>query len=258
MVRRVMPVAAVLLLAVMVGIPAGAANTSAETTAVAYVTAFQNGRWEDAKLLASDAALSFVELVQVRKGTTDGFTKVEAVESEVIGDSVRVKVYYANKDGKIVPRYVKVKSVGVGKDAVVDDKLVGSDWVSSSYSKGLFKKPETIGGITLQVLGYLQMGDEIKFDLYFTNGGKLDRYIMPMQEAFCVVEIGGTFKKRYYSLVPETVTDGLLKAGTSVRTFALMPFWQKDPATAGLKGEKLSWILYIPFGPIDQFAIEYL
>jgi len=129
------------------------------------------------------------------------------VESEVIGDSVRVKVYYANKDGKIVPRYVKVKSVGVGKDAVVDDKLVGSDWVSSSYSKGLFKKPETIGGITLQVLGYLQMGDEIKFDLYLTNGGKLDRYIMPMQEAFCVVEIDGTFKKRYYSLVPETVTE---------------------------------------------------
>ena len=257
--RRVaLPLLAALIAIVSFSAPSMTANTAAETTAVAYVTAFQKGNWAEAKLLSADAALSFVELVEVRNGTTDGFTKVEAVQSEQLGDSVRVKVYYSNKDGKLIPRYVKVKNIAVGKDAVIDDKLVGADWVSTNYTKGLFKTPETIGGVTLTVLGYLQMGDEIKFDLYITNASKLDVYVMPMQESFSVVEIDGTFKKRYFSLVPEKVTDGLLKAGMSVRTFAMMPFWQKDPATSGLKGERISWVFYLPFGPIDQFAIEYL
>lgn len=238
--------------------PASTANAAAETTAVAYVTAFQKGNWADAKLLAADAALSFVELVEVRNGTTDGFTAIQAVQSEQLGDSVRVKVYYANKDGKIIPRYVKVKNISVGKDAVTDDKLVGADWVSINYTKGLFKTPETINGVTLSILGFLQMGDEIKFDLFITNASKLDVYVMPMQEAFSVVEIDGTFKKRYFALVPDKVTDGLLKAGMSIRTFAMLPYWQKDPAIAGLKGEKISWVFYLPFGPIDQFAIGYL
>lgn len=256
--RRLLATAAALMLAALFALPASTANTAAENTAAAYVTAFQKGDWTSAKLLSSDAALSFVELVEVKKGSTDGFTAIVAVESEQLGDSVRVKVYYSNKDGKVVPRYVKVKNIGVGKDSVVDDKLVGSEWVSNNYSKGLFKRTETIGGVTLQILGYLQLGDEIKFDLYITNAGKLDRYVLPMQESFYVVEIDGTFKKRYYALVPEKVADGLLKAGEGRRTFALLPYWQKDPATAGLKGEKISWVFYLPIGAIDQFAIEYM
>jgi hypothetical protein len=256
--KRLLVLAVAVCLVAAAGLSALTADSAAETTAAAYVTAFQKGNWADAKLLSSDAALSFVELVESRKGTTDGFKAIEKVESEQLGDSVRVKVYYSNKDGKLIPRYVKVKNIGIGKNAVVDDKLVGSDWVSNSYSKGLFKTTETIEGVTLSVIGYLQVGDEIKFDLYITNASKLDRYIMPMQESFAVVELDGTFRKRYYALVPEIVTDGLLKAGTSIRTFAIMPYWQKDPAIAGLKGEKIIWIFYLPFGPINQFALEYL
>jgi len=256
--KRLLLIAVAVCLVAATSLVAVTADSAAETTAAAYVTAFQKGNWADAKLLSSDAALSFVEFVEAKSGAADGFTAIVKVESEQLGDGVRVKVYYTNKEGRLVPRYVKVKNIGVGKNAVVDDKLVGSDWVSNNYSKGLFKKTETISGVTLSVLGYLQIGDEIKYDIFIANDSKLDRYIMPMQESYTVVEIDGVFKKRYFAIVPANVTDGLLKAGTGVRSFAIMPFWQKDPATAGLKGEKISWILFLPFGPLDQFAIEYL
>jgi len=239
-------------------LPAVSADSAAETTAIAYVTAFQKGNWAEAKLLSAEAALSFVEFVEAKSGSADGISSVVKTESEQLGDGIRVKVYYTNQEGRIVPRYVKVKNVGVGKNAVVDDRLLGGDWISNSYSKGLFKKTETIAGVTLSIVGYLQIGDEIKFDLYITNASKLDRYILPMQEGYSVVEIDGTFKKRYYSILPVKVTDGILKAGESLRSYTIMPFWQKDPAISGLKGESVSWIYFLPFGPLDQFAIEYL
>lgn len=234
------------------------ANVAAESTAAAYVTAFQKGNWEEAKMLASDVALSFVEFVQAKKGATDGFTGIEKIESVQTGDSIRVKVYYKNSSGRLVPRYVKVKSISVGKNAVVDDRLVGSDWVSNSYNKAFFKVPETIEGVTVTIQGFLQIGDEIKYDITIANSSRMDRYVMPMQESYCVVEIDGVFKKRYYSIVPEVVTDGIVKAGEIRRSFAIMPFWQRDPSIAGLKVEKVSWIFFLPFGPLEQFALEYM
>lgn len=258
MIKKLSILAVLISLFSLAAAPGVGANTAAETAAVAYVTAFQKGNWAEAKMLASDVALSFVEFVEAKKGSSDGFKSIEKVESVQTGDSIRVKVYYVNASGRLVPRYVKVRSISVGKNAVVDDRLVGSDWISNSYTKAFFKKPETIDGVTVAIQGFLTIGDEIKYDLTVTNASKLDRYIMPMQESYCVVEIDGAFKKRYYSIVPEVVTDGVIKAGDTVRSFAIMPFWQKDPSIAGLKVEAVSWIFFLPFGPLEQFALEYM
>jgi hypothetical protein len=43
-----------------------------------------------------------------------------------------------------------------------------------------------------------------------------------------------------------------------MRTYAIMPFWSVDPKFSGRTIKSLSWTLFIPFGPIDQYAFDYI
>ncbi|OPZ62322.1 MAG: hypothetical protein BWY85_02131 [Firmicutes bacterium ADurb.Bin506] len=208
--------------------------------------------------MADEAALSWVEYVAARQGSTDGIRSVDRVESAITGESVRAKVYYTNAEGHTRLRYVKLRSKD-GKYVVVDNKMVGEDWISSSYKKGLFSGAVTIGSVRLTVLGFLEVPPEVKIDMLVENTSDTDTcYIYPSLEAFYMVTLDGTKWQRYFSKLPAYVPESPLPPGASMRTFAIFPYWTSDPALAGQQVKSLEWTLFVPYGPIDQFAIDYM
>jgi hypothetical protein len=54
------------------------------------------------------------------------------------------------------------------------------------------------------------------------------------------------------------VPEKPLPKGVAMRTYAIMPFWSVDPKFSGRTIKSLSWTLFIPFGPIDQYAFDYI
>lgn len=230
----------------------------AEARAVEYVTAFQKGEWARAEALASDAALSWVEYVGARDAKTDGILTTDRVESAAIGESVRAKVYYTNSEGQIRVRYLKLKQVS-GDYFVVDDRMLGRDWVSLSYRKGLFPTPQEIDGVRITVVGLLEVQPEIKIDFVIENSptGR-ERLVLPSLEAFYVVDADGQVKKKYFANPPQVVPEKPVGPGQKIRSYAIMPYWHVDPVFQGKAWKKVGWVLYIPFGPVDQFAFDYM
>lgn len=248
----------VLALFIVAVLPAGAVLSLPEQRASDFVSAFQKGEWERAQAMCSDAALSFVEYVAARGGKTDGLTEIVRVETAPIGESLRAKVYYRNGDGQTRVRYLKLREVA-GEFTVIDDRMMGSDWISSSYKKGLFAAAQEIGGVRLAVLGFLEVPPEIKIDMIVQNVSASDKcYIYPSLEAFYVVTIDGSTRKRFFASPPENVPEAPISPGSSMRSFAIFPYWASDPALSGKQITSLDWTLFVPFGPIDQFAIDYM
>ena len=139
--------AVVILLAIS---PLGVATSSetglsqAEQVAGEFVTAFQRGDWKRLREISAEAALSWVEYVGARAGQTDGIESIARVESATMGESIRAKVYFINKDGQMRLRYLKLREIG-GAFKVIDDRMMGAEWVSLSYRKGLFAVAGDIG-----------------------------------------------------------------------------------------------------------------
>ncbi len=231
----------------------------AEQAASQFVLAFEKAEWSKAAAMADEAALSWVEYVAARQGgATEGIRGVDRVESAVTGESIRAKVYYTNAEGHIRLRYVKLR-LKEGRYVVVDDKATGHDWISSSYKKGLFAGVNTIGTVRLTVLGFLEVAPEVKVALLLENISDTDTcYIYPSLEAFYTVTIDGTKWHRYFSESPAQVPESPLPPRGTLRTFAIFPYWTSDPALAGQNVKSLEWTLFVPYGPIDQFAIDYM
>ncbi|MEA4883470.1 MAG: hypothetical protein VB144_07430 [Clostridia bacterium] len=237
---------------------AAAAADAAEAVAAEFVSAFQKCDWKRAQSFCSDAALSWVEYVSARDGKTDGITSISKVESSVLGESIRAKVYYVNADGQLRVRYLKIRDIE-GRPAVVDDRMMGREWVSLSYRKGLFATPQEIGGVRVTVLGLLEAPPEVKIDLLVENiSGPADCMVLPSIEAFYVVDADGAVRQKYYASAPELLPEKPLAKGETMRTYAILPFWSADPAFSGRQWKKITWTLYVPFGPLDQFAFDYM
>jgi len=115
--------------------PARAESTAtAEEVAREYFAAFQEGEWLTAQGLADDAALSWVEYVGSREGKTDGLASIMKIETANLGDSVRAKIYYQSSDGQVRLRYLKLRDIA-GRYRVVDDKMLGGEWISYPIEK---------------------------------------------------------------------------------------------------------------------------
>lgn len=230
----------------------------AEKAASEFVTAFQKEEWPRVMAMADEAALSWVEYVAARQGATDGIRSIDRVESAVTGESVRAKVYYTNAEGYTRLRYVKLRLKG-DKYVVVDNKMIGEDWISSLYKKGLFASAGIIGDVRLTVLGFLEAPPEVKIDMLVENTSSTETcYVYPSLEAFYMVAIDGGKWQRYFAELPAYVPESPLPPGGSMRTFAIFPYWTSDPALAGKQIKSLEWTLFVPYGPIDQFAIDYM
>ncbi|HOK70899.1 MAG TPA: hypothetical protein PLM91_01090 [Bacillota bacterium] len=257
--KRWTALGALLILLVAIPFSAGASSTAtAEEVAREYLMAFQEGDWRRAEELADDAALSWVEYVGSREGKSDGIVSIAAVETANLGDSVRAKVYYTNSDGQLRVRYLKLRDIA-GRFRVVDDKMLGGEWISLSYRKGLFPTAKEIGGVRVRVVGMLEVPPEIKFDLIVENvSGPDNCLIYPSLEAFYVVEADGAIRGKYFAQPPAVVPEKPLPKGVAMRTYAIMPFWSVDPKFSGRTIKSLSWTLFIPFGPIDQYAFDYI
>lgn len=250
------------VLAVLVAVlhsPAGAVSTAtAEEVAREYLTAFQQGDWRRAEGFADDAALSWVEYVGSREGKTDGLASITTIETVNLGDSVRAKIYYENSDGQVRLRYLKLRDIA-GRYRVVDDKMLGGEWISLSYRKGLFAKAREIGGVRVRVVGILEVPPEIKFDIIVENvSGPGECFIYPSLEAFYVVEADDAVRGKYFAQPPAAVPEKPLPVGGAMRTYAIMPFWSVDSRFAGRAIKSLTWTLYVPYGPLDQYAFDYI
>lgn len=238
--------------------PAGAGQSQAEQVAGEYVMAFQKGDWKRLRETSADAALSWVEYVGARAGQTDGIQSVTRVESVVMGESIRAKVYFANKDGQTRLRYLKLREIA-GTFKVVDDRMMGAEWVSLSYRKGLFSRPQEISGVRVSVIGLLEAPPEVKVDLLIENvSGPETSYIYPSLEAFYVVAADGSVRQKYFAATPAEVPEIPLARGASMRTYAIFPFWASDPIFQGKQWKSIEWTLFIPFGPVDQFSLDYM
>lgn len=249
----------VLALAVMLSVAVQAETSEvAKTVATEYIKAFQNSEWPKAKALSSDAALSWVEYVEARAAETDGLKSVVLVETETVGESIRVKVYYRNRDDQLRTRYLRLRAQS-GSFTVVDDRMLGREWVSLSYKRGLFPAPAVIDGIRITVLGMLEVPPEVKLDILVENiGSKVERLVIPSLESFYIVEADAAVRKKYFVNPPDRVLETPVKPGDRLRTYAIFPFWQVDPVFQGRQWKSLSWTLFVPFGPVEQFAIDYL
>ncbi|MDD2201860.1 MAG: hypothetical protein PHP20_06655 [Firmicutes bacterium] len=239
--------------------PARAESTAtAEEVAREYFAAFQEGEWLTAQGLADDAALSWVEYVGSREGKTDGLASIMKIETANLGDSVRAKIYYQSSDGQVRLRYLKLRDIA-GRYRVVDDKMLGGEWISLSYRKGLFAKAKEIGGVRVRVVGILEVPPEIKFDIIVENlSGPEECLIYPSLEAFYVVEADGAVRGKYFAQPPAAVPEKPLRRGEAMRTYSIVPFWSVDSKFAGRAIKSLTWTLYVPYGPIDQYAFDYI
>ena len=238
--------------------PAGAGLSQAEQVAGEFVTAFQKGDWKRLTEISAEAALSWVEYVGARAGQTDGIQSITRVESAAMGESIRAKVYFANKDGQTRLRYLKLREIG-GAFKVVDDRMMGAEWVSLSYRKGLFSRSQEISGVRVSVIGLLEAPPEVKIDLLIENvSGPEKCYIYPSLEAFYVVTADGSTRQKYFSATPAQVPETPIARGSSMRTYAIFPFWASDPTFQGKQWKSIEWTLFIPFGPVDQFSLDYM
>ncbi len=240
---------------------AGAAVTGpprAEQAASEFVTAFQKCDWKRVREMCADAALSWVEYVGARGGQTDGIQSVARIESELMGESVRAKVYFVNQDGQIRLRYLKLREIA-GEFKVVDDRMLGMEWVSLSYRKGLFAHPQEISGVRVSVIGLFEAGSEVKVDFLIENVDGPDQcYIYPSLESFYVVTGDGNTRQKYFAATPAEVLELPLARGSSMRAYAVFPFWAADPIFAGRQWQSIEWTLFVPYGPVDQFSFDYM
>ncbi len=114
----------------------------------------------------------------------------------------------------------------------------------------------------VRVVGMLEVPPEIKFDLIVENvSGPPDNcLIYPSLEAFYVVEADGAIRGKYFAQPPRLLyLKSHFRKGVAMRTYAIMPFWSVDPKFSGRTIKSLSWTLFIPpFGPIDQYAFDYI
>jgi hypothetical protein len=137
--------------------------------------------------------------------------------------------------------------------------MMGGEWVSLSYRKGLFSRPQEISGVRVSVIGLLEAPPEVKVDLLIENvSGPEKCYIYPSLEAFYVVAADGSIRQKYFAATPAQVPETPLARGSSMRTFAIFPFWASDPTFQGKQWKSIEWTLFIPFGPVDQFSFDYM
>lgn len=257
--------AALAVLAILaISWPSGIARAAAtgpsraEQTAGEFVTAFQKCDWQRLREMSDDAALSWVEYVGARGGQTDGIQSVTKIESEPMGESVRAKVYFVNQDGQTRLRYLKLREIA-GQFKVVDDRMLGMEWVSLSYRKGLFARPQEISGVRVSVVGLFEAGSEVKVDFLIENVSGPDQcYIFPSLESFYVVTGDGSARQKYFAATPAQVPEAPLARGSSMRTYAILPFWAADPVFAGKQWTSIEWTLFVPYGPVDQFSFDYM
>ncbi|MGI6130268.1 MAG: hypothetical protein ACOYES_00135 [Bacillota bacterium] len=253
--------AVVILLAISplgIATSSGTGLSQAEQVAGEFVTAFQRGDWKRLREISAEAALSWVEYVGARAGQTDGIQSITRVESAAMGESIRAKVYFINKDGQTRLRYLKLREIG-GAFKVVDDRMMGAEWVSLSYRKGLFSRSQEISGVRVSVIGLLEAPPEVKIDLLIENvSGPETCYVYPSLEAFYVVAGDGSVRQKYFAATPALVPETPLARGASMRTYAIFPFWASDPTFQGKQWKSIEWTLFIPFGPVDQFSFDYM
>ena len=43
-----------------------------------------------------------------------------------------------------------------------------------------------------------------------------------------------------------------------MRCYAIFPVWASDPIFQGKQWKSIEWTLFIPFGPVDQFSLDYM
>lgn len=245
-------------LGIAASVPAASGLSQAEQVAGEFVTAFQKGDWKRLSQISAEAALSWVEYVAARAGQTDGIQSIMRVESAAMGESIRAKVYFTNKDGQTRLRYLKLRDIA-GAFKVVDDRMMGSEWVSLSYRKGLFSRSQEISGVRVSVIGLLEAPPEVKIDLLIENvSGPEKCYIYPSLEAFYVVTADGSTRQKYFAATPADTPETPLARGSSMRTYAIFPFWASDPTFQGKQWKNIEWTLFIPFGPVDQFSLDYM